>query len=116
MKMEIEIIRYIPQTRNNIILNDKTASQTNFLKRARKIHGNHYDYPNIDTCITASQTNSSKIQLICNFCKYSCFLTIYQHLIQKRGCPNCSRNSEWDLLNYLKSGSEIFSVADKENL
>lgn len=72
-----------------------------FIEKANEIHGNKYDYSNID------YTNSkTKIQIYCNQCKkYFCQMP-YSHLFGK-GCKNCmykgSSSSEKEIYDWLST-------------
>jgi hypothetical protein len=62
----------------------RRLSQEEFLKRAREIHGNTYDYSR-----TVYKTMSDKIEVICH--KHGLFKqTPIQHIIKYRGCKLCS--------------------------
>jgi hypothetical protein len=78
---------------------------TAFHRHAHKIHGDRYDYSQVNQRHLLRAT--SRIPLRCKFCRYAWSPTLYQHLIAKWSCPNCSGIAEWDLLRFLERGSMI---------
>lgn len=57
----------------------------NFIKKARKIHGDRYDYSQIQKY----NNNSTKMEIVCK--EHGSFLmTANAHLSQKQNCPECA--------------------------
>lgn len=67
-------------------INRKRKSQEEFIKEAISIHGNKYDYSNINYT-----NNRNKLQIFCNKCKKYFWQIPFQHTNNKQGCPYCTR-------------------------
>lgn len=68
-----------------------------FLKKAKEIHGDRYDY----SLITEIKNNKDKIPIICP--KHGIFYqAIENHILQRQGCPRCQRSLlEENIANFL---------------
>ena len=61
-----------------------------FIKRARQIHGNKFDYSHVVP--NDIQGNNSRIRIICNTCNYTWTQRIVKHISGKQGCPGCRKS------------------------
>lgn len=80
-----------------------------FLWKAKKIHGNKFDYSEVKEEHIKGIT--SKIPLTCNICEYKWHPTLNDHINGKHGCPNCAGNVKWTykrLMDRLKSMDRDF--------
>jgi len=64
-----------------------------FLRRAKEIHGDKYDYNNIKEQDIINYL--SKLLVICKKCQYSWKPTIQSHIYSKSNCPKCIRR-KWN--------------------
>ena len=80
-----------------------------FIKRAKEIHENKYDYNFIkeEDIEKNKKSNLTKIKLRCNICCCEWITTITDHINGKKGCSFCSGNLAWTLKNFLKRAEEI---------
>ena len=79
-----------------------------FIKKAKEIHGNLYDYS-----LVKYEYSTIKIKIICK--KHGQFETrANNHLSLKRGCPNCRKSKNEDLIsNLLKNNNIKFKFQKK---
>jgi very-short-patch-repair endonuclease len=71
-----------------------------FLKKAKEIHGNNFDYSQI----TDKHINNgahSLLLICCNICKYIWSQKLYSHITGKAGCPSCKGLAQWTLDRFL---------------
>lgn len=75
-----------------------------FKKKAKKIHGNKYDY----SLISEIKNNTTKIKIICT--EHGEFMQMPDaHLNQKQGCPHCRESKgERDISIFLKKNKISF--------
>lgn len=64
---------------------NRTIGLEEFIRRAREIHGDKYDYPKV----TYVNVNV-KVEIYCKKCKEYFWQTPSAHINMKRGCPKCS--------------------------
>ncbi len=76
-----------------------------FMEKAKKIHGDKYDYSMIDP--TSFVCKSTKIPLKCNICDYRWSPTIHNHIYDKSNCPNCVNRLNWTYEKFIKRALEI---------
>ena len=83
----------------------KIWTLNNFLKKAREIHEDIYDYSQI----TEQHVKScdSRVPIKCKICQYQWSPTINIHINGKNNCPNCSKRVPWTLTQFLKRAQEI---------
>jgi len=98
------------QSPEKLSKNDIPKSLNGFLRKAHRIHGTRYDYSGVKKSHFICGSELTKIPIRCTFCQYEWICTIYQHLISKWGCPNCSGLVQWDLMQFLQRGSAIQSL------
>ncbi|MDA3856629.1 MAG: DUF723 domain-containing protein [Candidatus Woesearchaeota archaeon] len=62
----------------------KTKTKEQFIKEAKEIHGNDYDYSKVDyiNC-------DKKIKIYCKRCKKYFYMTPTSHISNKQGCGHC---------------------------
>jgi len=74
----------------------KKLSTEDFIKRAKEVHGNKYDYSKVNY-----KSLESKVTIICPI--HGEFeQRADSHLFQKSGCPKCNQSKgEIDVENYL---------------
>ncbi len=75
-----------------------------FIKRAQELHGNKYDYSNIQE---SNVSSNNRIILACNVCEYIWHSSIHNHINSKRGCPNCAGRAKWTFDRFIKKSIEI---------
>lgn len=67
--------------------NSRTYTKAVFIEKAKKTHGNTYDYSKV-----RYSGHDTKVKILCHI--HGCFRqTPCSHLNQKSGCPICGRNS-----------------------
>ena len=78
---------------------NQKLSEDEIIKRAKEVHGDKYDYSNINYV-----NSQMPIDIKCNKCN-NIFQQLYtNHIIQKQGCPNCGcRITEKIFHKYLQS-------------
>ena len=57
-----------------------------FIKRAREVHGDKYDYSRVDYV-----NFRTKVEIFCPTHNKSFWQTPNQHIVYKRGCPDCGK-------------------------
>ncbi len=78
----------------------KKLTTEEFIKRAKEIHGDRYDYSK-----TVYVGANEKIEIICF--KHGCFLQrMDQHIQMKQGCPKCGLEKRKSSLEYVISRFE----------
>ena len=78
---------------------NQKLTESELIERAKNVHGDEYDYPNMNYI-----NSQLPINIKCNRCNNT-FQQLYgNHINQKQGCPNCGcRITEKILHEYLKS-------------
>lgn len=85
------VCRYISSGRNN------SLTQEEFIKRAKEIHGDRYDYSKVNYI-----NNRTKVCIICS--EHGEFWQEpTTHLDNKAGCPKCSKNYRYTTEEFLSS-------------
>lgn len=77
----------------------KTKEQ--FIADAKKMHGNKFDYSEINY-----KTTHNKIKLTCNTCGYSFNQNAKSH-ITGIGCPSCSQNQRYTTKEYIEKAKKV---------
>jgi hypothetical protein len=78
---------------------NQKLSEDELIKRAKEVHGDYYDYPNMNY-----KNSQLPINIKCNRCNNTFQQLYMNHINQKQGCPHCSsRKTEKILHEYLKS-------------
>ena len=78
-----------------------------FVQKARKVHGDKYDYSNTNYFNT-----NTKVKIICPI--HGTFEQIPSDHLQSKGCPRCkSSKGEAEIRNYLKEQNIIFEEQKK---
>lgn len=78
-----------------------------FIERARKVHGNKYDYTNV-----IIKNIKSRIDIICH--KHGSFKQIAQvHLTNKSGCPRCKSSKGENAVKLILDNNKIEYVTQK---
>jgi len=68
----------------------KKLTTEEFIEKARKIHGNLYDYSKVNY-----EHSNKKIKIVC--VKHGVFeQTSNNHISAKQGCPKCAINNKFD--------------------
>jgi len=67
-------------------INNRTTKQKIFIKEAKKVHGDKYDYSKVEYV-----NNHVKVAIICQ--KHGIFLQEPQNHLRNHGCPNCMVNN-----------------------
>ena len=75
-------------------------SVNEFIEKAKKIHGNKYDYNLIEKL-----SENKKIKIICK--KHGIFEQYYHHHLQGCGCPMCSNNKKSTTEKFIKEAKKI---------
>lgn len=81
-----------------------------FIKKAIAIHGNKYDYDEIEYV-----NNCTHIKIFCKGCSEYFLKTPHNHIIKKQGCPKCSKKRFTKTLEQFKNES-IAAHGDKYDL
>lgn len=76
--------------KNIKIHNKRCASKEEFIAKATEVHGDKYDYSNVDY-----YNGTTRVRIVCKKCKSEFLQTPTNH-IRKRGCPYC-RQSKGEL-------------------
>ena len=67
---------------------EQKSNKTNFIKKAKKIHGNKYDYS-----LVRYKNNHTKVKILCHI--HGIFKQIpNNHISKKQGCPKCNNESK----------------------
>jgi len=83
---------------NNLKLNTQT-----FIEKAKKIHGNKYDYSKVEYINT-----NKKVIIICR--EHGDFLQIPDfHINRKCGCPKCSFSCKTDTFEFIQKSKKVHS-------
>ena len=64
----------------------KKLTREEFIRRAREVHGDKYDYSKV-----VYINNATKVLIKCNECGTVFEQTPNCHVSKRNGCPNCSR-------------------------
>jgi hypothetical protein len=78
-----------------------------FIERAAKIHGNTYNYDNVEY-----KSSTTKIDIKCNICTLLFKQTPASHL-QKRGCPKCRFSQGEKRIEKFLKDHNIFFISQK---
>lgn len=80
-----------------------------FLEKARIIHGNKYNYENIQN--NNIQANSL-LNIICNKCNHGFSQKLSSHITGKHGCPHCAKSRGYSMaqIHWLEIIMEIESI------
>lgn len=78
-----------------------------FIKRAKEIHGNLYDYSKVEY-----KNGKTKVCIICkNHNKpYEFYQRLNEHIRQKQGCPLCSGNKKSTTEEFIEKSNKIHGV------
>ena len=95
-----------PMKYSRKIISGRRLTQEEFIKRAKEIHGNKYDYSEVEFVNT-----STKVKIYCKKCKIFFWQTPSDHIYSKAGCPKCGNE-----LNSTKraTGKEEFIKRSRE--
>lgn len=76
-----------------------------FLIKARKIHGDKYDYSHI----TIDDINNcdSRVDICCNECGYSWNSAVKTHINCRSACPDCGGKVPWTLERFLLKAKQV---------
>ena len=70
---------------NECAIENRTMSLEEFIKRAKEVHGNKYDYSKVDY-----KNCETKVEIYCKECKEYFWQTPNAHINNSQGCPKCS--------------------------
>jgi superfamily II DNA or RNA helicase len=73
-----------PKCKKELIRERRGAGKNHFIERARKVHGDKYDYSKVDY-----QTNKIKVEIICP--RHGSFFQKPTNHYQGTGCPGCAK-------------------------
>lgn len=90
----------------NTLANKRRLSNEDFLKKAKKVHGDKYNYPNL-----FYKNTDDKILIHCNNCNMDFEQSVSNHIYGKNGCPVCVSNA---LSKQRRITNENFLVKTKE--
>ena len=75
---------------------------TDWIKRAREIHGNKYEYSQIP------KNKSEKVKIICPI--HGEFIQSFEcHVIKKCGCKKCTIKPKWTKKSFVKKCNELYN-------
>lgn len=80
----------------------RTDTIDQFIEKARKIHGDKYDYSKVEYV-----NNRTKVCIICPI-HGEFWQTPDKHINRKQGCPKCARNCKDNKETFIKKAKEIF--------
>lgn len=80
-------------------------SYERFIKEAKEVHGDKYDYSDLDP--QTSLFCTSKVPITCNICKYKWETQIRCHIYKKSNCPDCNNSARWTYEKFIKRVYEI---------
>jgi formylmethanofuran dehydrogenase subunit E len=78
-----------------------------FLKKANEIHGDKYDYGQVNE--NHIEGGGSKIPIHCHRCGYDWNPSIQDHINGRTGCPDCAGQVPWTLERFLDKAPLIHS-------
>ena len=88
-------------------IESKTRTTEEFIERAKKVHGDNYDYSKVEYT-----GNLDKIKIICS--KHGEFLQSPDNHLQKRGCPRCKESrGEQEVRKFLEENGISFEAEKK---
>ena len=76
-----------------------TSDTEEFIKKSKKIHGDKYDYSEVDYI-----GSKDKVKLICK--EHGIFEQLPNGHLNGSGCPNCSKNSKVNILEFILRASK----------
>lgn len=84
---------------------EKTLLLENFLQKAKRVHGDDYDYSKVEYV-----NNKTKILVKCNKCGLEFEVRPDNHLNKKSGCPKCNKQSPFKkkTMDFIKELKEIY--------
>lgn len=93
----------------------KKLTSDYFIKKAKEIHGDKYDYSMVNYV-----NNKSKIEIICKI--HGTFTqTPNRHVSKKQGCPSCYGNKKSNIIEFTQKANKIhfnkydYSLVNYEN-
>lgn len=72
-----------------------SITQEEFIKRAKKVHGDTYDYSNVEY-----KNSTTKVKIICK--THGIFEQVPNSHLMGRGCPICANNINYDTCGFIK--------------
>ena len=78
----------------------KEMSKIDFIKKAKEVHGDKYDYSKVDYV-----NNNTKVCIICPI-HGEFFYEPKQHLISN-GCPKCAKNKKLNTKDFIEKAKEV---------
>lgn len=82
---------------------NQSKGNDQFIKEAREIHGNNFDYSNVNyiNC-------KINVEIICNYCNNKFYQTPNNHILYGNGCSICSiRNRTKSLFEFISQANKI---------
>ena len=76
-----------------------------FVKAAREIHGDKYDYSAITEAHISGQL--SAVPITCKLCRFTWSPVINHHINNRTKCPRCTRSIPWTLNSFIESARKI---------
>ena len=101
-----------PECKRVILSKNQLMSKTAFIKKARKVHGNLYDYSKVDYI-----GYQKPVEIICG--KHGGFKQTPDNHLHGSGCPKCGAmlsKNEREIIEYIKSYNIRVIEHDKEQL
>ena len=78
----------------------RTSTTEEFIKKAKSIHGNKYDYSDVNYI-----NNKTKINILCKIHRYF-MQTPHGHLYGNK-CPKCMKNYKYDINKFIFKANKI---------
>lgn len=79
-----------------------------FVYKAKKVHGNKYDYSKTEYINTRN-----KVNIICNKCKKEFYQNVGHHIYRKQGCPDCISSNGENIIKTILDKKNIIYIREK---
>lgn len=80
------------------------AGKENFIEKARKVHGNKFNYDNV-----VYINKETKVEIICNDCGHHFYMTPENHIHGREGCSFCTESrGEGFVRTYLEDNNILY--------
>jgi hypothetical protein len=79
---------------------NKTSTTKKFIKKAKEIHGNKYDYSKVEYV-----NNKTKVCIVC--LEHGEFWQTPKEHLRNKGCPKCNKSYKMDTTEFIRKAKEI---------
>lgn len=77
-----------------------------FIKEARKIHGDKFNYKHVKQDGIIPST--SRLHIICNICGFEIFTSLANHIHGKTGCKSCVGLLPWTYERFIQKSKDLY--------